>query len=238
MKNNYVIPVLALGIALAPAASAELLWQDFSLTYVGAEDYELMANESGQVITVDHASGHSWGDTYFFMDHYDFVGKTSKYFEFAPRLSLGKLSGRDLSFGPVKDVLISTNWESGNGFDNYMYGVGLSLDIPGFNYLDINFYAVENDSVEDDEMLTLVWGYPFTIGTADFLYDGFVDWSTEQGDHASEMNFTSQLKWNLGKHLGFKAPLYVGMEYAHWTNKFGVDGVDERNPGLLVRWHF
>lgn len=238
MKKKYVVSAMVLGMALSQSASAELLWQDFSLTYVGADDYELMSSKDGQVITVDHASGHSWGDTYFFLDHYDFEGKTSKYFEFAPRLSLGKVSGKELSFGPIKDVLIASNWESGDGFDNYMYGIGFSLDVPGFNYVDVNLYKVENDLVEDDEMMTLVWGYPFSIGSAEFLYDGFVDWSTKQDDHASEMNFTSQLKWNVGIHFGLKAPLYVGMEYAYWENKFGVEGADEHNPGLLVRWHF
>ncbi len=238
MKRMFAVSAVALGMTLSQTVSAALLWQDFSLTYVRGENYELMPSDDGYVITVEHASGHSWGDTYFFLDHYDFDGKTSKYFEFAPRLSLGKLGGNALSFGPIKDMLIASNWESGEGFDNYMYGIGISLDVPGFNYVDVNLYKVENDLWEDDEMMTLVWAYPFSIGSAEFLYDGFVDWSTAQDDHAAEMNFTSQLKWNVGKHFGLKAPLYIGMEYALWNNKFGVDGVDERNPGLLVRWHF
>jgi nucleoside-specific outer membrane channel protein Tsx len=44
-------------------------------------------------------------------------------------LSLGEISGQKLAFGPVKDVLISTTWESNNddfsSFDNFLYGVGL-----------------------------------------------------------------------------------------------------------------
>jgi nucleoside-specific outer membrane channel protein Tsx len=55
----------------------------------------------------------------------------STYFELSPRLSLGEISGQKLAFGPIKDVLISTTWESNNddfsSFDNFLYGVGLIL---------------------------------------------------------------------------------------------------------------
>lgn len=238
MQNTHAAAVLALGITLAPAASAELLWQDFSISYLNGSEYEV-GDSDRQVITVEHASGHSWGDNFFFIDrlHHD-NGYNENYMELSPRLSLGKISGQDLSLGPIKDVLFSTTWESGEDFDNFLYGVGFALDVPGFRYFNVNLYKVNNDTWDDDEQLTLTWGYPFSIGNAEFLYDGFLDWSTQSDDKESEMNFTSQLKWNAGKHLGFKSPLYVGVEYSHWNNKFGIDNADERNPALLVKWHF
>ena len=66
----------------------------------------------------------------------------------------------------------------------------------------------------------------------------FLDYSTASDTNAREMNFTSQIKWDLGPLIGATAPFYVGMEYAYWNNKFGIDGVNERNPCLLVKWHF
>jgi len=224
--------------AVSTGASAKQLWSDFSLSYVKGSQFEVVDPDQ-QTITVEHASGHNWGDTFFFVDRQESDdGDTSTYFEFSPRLSLGYVTGADLSLGLVKDVFLAGTWESGDGFDNYMAGVGVSLDLPGFQYANANIYQVNNDSTSDDVMLTLTWGIPFSISDAEFLYDGFIDWSTEEDDHASETNFTSQLKWNAGKLIGTASPVYVGIEYSHWTNKYGIEGADERNPSLLLKWHF
>lgn len=226
------------GALVSTTASADKLWSNFSLSYLKGSDYEL-GDPDRQVITVEHASGHTWGDTFFFMDRLKSDNEdTENYLEFSPRLSLGNLTDTDLSFGPVKDVLLAGTWESGTGFDNYLAGVGFSFDVPGFRYLNANLYYVNNEKKDNDKQLTLTWGVPFELGTAEFLYDGFIDVSSSEDSHASEMNFTSQLKWNAGKVIGTNSPVYVGVEYAYWNNKFGVDGVDERNPALLLKWHF
>ncbi|GGB81222.1 ion channel protein Tsx [Marinobacterium zhoushanense] len=226
------------GALLSTTVSAEQLWSDFSLSYLNGSEYEV-GDDDRQVVTVEHASGHSWGDNFFFLDRLKSSnGDTEHYFELSPRLSLGYLTNSELSFGPVKDLLLAGTWESGEGFDNYLAGVGVSLDVPGFRYFNVNLYHVNNELKDNDRQLTLTWGLPFELGSAEFLYDGFLDWSTEESDHAAEMNFTSQLKWNAGKLFGTKAPVYVGVEYAHWNNKFGINGVDERSPSLLLKWHF
>lgn len=223
---------------LSMSASAEMLWSSFSLTYLNGSDYEV-GDPDRQVVTVEHASGHSWGDNFFFLDRLESDnGDSENYMELSPRLSLSSLTGNDLSFGPVKDVLLAGTWESGEGFDNFLAGVGVSLDVPGFQYFNANLYRANNDKSSNDTQLTLTWGLPFALSDAEFLYDGFIDWTTSESDKASEMNFTSQLKWNAGKLIGTKAPVYVGVEYAYWNNKFSIDGVDERNPALLLKWHF
>ncbi|WP_299200115.1 DUF5020 family protein [uncultured Amphritea sp.] len=223
---------------ISPMASAEMLWSSFSLSYLNGSDYEV-GDPDRQVVTVEHASGHSWGDNFFFLDRLQSAnGSSENYMELSPRLSLSSLTGSELSFGPVKDVLLAGTWESGEGFDNFLAGVGVSLDVPGFQYFNANLYRANNDKSSNDTQLTLTWGLPFALSDAEFLYDGFIDWTTSESDKASEMNFTSQLKWNAGKLIGTKAPVYVGVEYAYWTNKFGIDGVDERNPALLLKWHF
>ncbi|MBR9883156.1 MAG: DUF5020 family protein [Oceanospirillales bacterium] len=238
MKIKTTVACVLTGAILSTSVSAEQLWSSFSLTYLNGSEYEV-GDDDRQVVTVEHASGHSWGDNFFFLDRLKSSnGYTENYMELSPRLSLGRVSGRDLSFGPVKDVLLAGTWESGEGFDNYLGGVGVSLDVPGFSYFNVNLYHVNNENVDDDQQMTLTWGLPFELGSAEFLYDGFLDWSTAESDHAAEMNFTSQLKWNAGKLFGAKSPVYVGVEYAHWNNKFGIKGVDERNPSLLLKWHF
>jgi len=62
--------------------------------------------------------------------------------------------------------------------------------------------------------------------------------NTAYGDTEAQMNFTSQLKFNLASMLNLDTKLYVGVEYAYWNNKFGIEGADERNVNLLVKYHF
>ncbi|MFB9135074.1 outer membrane protein OmpK [Vibrio olivae] len=241
MKSKQVTTTLLIGLctaATATTANAEMIWQDFSVSYLNGSDYEV-GDKDRQVITFEHASGHSWGDTFFFLDRLKWDdGTTENYSEFSPRASLSHLSGSSLSFGPVKDVLISTTWESGEGFDNFLYGVGFALDVPGFNYFNLNFYQADNDESDDDQQLTWTWGLPVEIGGAEFLWDGFLDWSSASDTNSAEMNWTSQVKWNAGKLLGLSSPLYLGIEYSFWNNKFGIKDADERNAALLVKWHF
>lgn len=240
MNKNVSVSSALGGLCLlaSASASAEMLWSDFSLTFMKGSDYEV-GDSDRTVFTAEHASAHTWGDNFFFIDRLNSDdGTTESYFELSPRLSLGYLTDSELKFGPVNDLLIATTWEAGEGFDNYLYGVGFNLDVPGFQYVGLNIYQVSNELKEDDKQLTLTWGLPFSLGAADFVYDGFVDWSSAESDHAAEMNFTSQLKWNAGKLFDTKAPVYVGIEYVYWTNKFGIKGVDEHNPNLMVKWHF
>lgn len=219
-------------------ASAEMQWSDFSLSYLSGSQYEV-GDKSRQFVTVEHASGHTWGDTFFFYDRSKSKnGTLESYAELSPRLSLGYVSGSDLSFGIISDVFIATTWEEGAFFNNYLLGVGVSLKVSGFNYLTANVYQANNSAWDNDQMLTVTWGYPFKLAGADFLYDGFLDWSNSTDSQASEMNFTSQLKYNIGGALGTKAPVYLGLEYAFWNNKFGISGVDERSASFLLKWHF
>ncbi len=57
--------------------------------------------------------------------------------------------------------------------------------------------------------------FRLNLGSEDFLVDAFLDWSTaEKGAQASELNWTSQYKWNVGKHISPKTKLYVGIEHS------------------------
>ncbi|WP_432452123.1 MULTISPECIES: DUF5020 family protein [unclassified Agarivorans] len=239
MKKQIALASIALsGLFSATQASAEMQWSTFSLSYLYGTEYEFTPNGKMQVMTVEHASGHSWGDNFFFIDRtMPKDGDASFYGELSPRLSFNKLTDSTFSLGPIKDVLFASTWEMGDGFNNYLYGVGVDITVPGFQYFNVNVYQVNNDISANDEQLTITWGAPFSIGSQDFLIDGFMDWSSASETNKSEMNLTPQIKWNAGKNLGFSSPLYVGIEYAYWNNKYGTD-VDERVASLLVKWHF
>ncbi|NNJ19101.1 hypothetical protein CSV86_030405 [Pseudomonas putida CSV86] len=109
--------VLATGQALAGDL---LLWQDNSLTYLNGIDFKVDPPKQ-QTVTFEHASGWSFGDLFFFVDGIKYNTEATNgagdghsfYGEFSPRLSFGKITGTDLSFGPIKDVLLSATYEFG-----------------------------------------------------------------------------------------------------------------------------
>lgn len=244
MKFTHIAALCALSTAATFTQANPIVWQDFSLTGLYGENYEV-GTEDRTTLTAEYAAKLKYSDVFFFVDQqWDGNDDDSTYFELAPRLSLGETTGQNLSFGPVKDVLIATTWEhnAGHGtnteFNNFLYGIGFALDIPYTQYANINFYKAENDDQEDDYQMTINYAVPFKIGSEEFLADAFLDWSTAEDDHSSELNWTSQYKWNVGKHISPKTKLYVGIEHSVWNNKFGIKGVDQNDVSALVKYHF
>lgn len=241
MKFTQILAACALTSA-AVVSQAKPIWQDFSVSALYGENYELGTDER-TTVTLEYAAKLKYGDFFFFNDHlWDDNHESSNYFEFSPRLSLGAVSGKKLEFGPIKDVLIATTWESNNqdglNFDNILYGIGFDLAVPKFQYVQLNFYRAENEKNDNDYQMTLVYGLPFKIGGEEFLADAFLDWTTSEDDHASELNWTSQYKWNLGKHISPDTKLYVGVEHSVWHNKFGVKGANQNDVSALIKYHF
>ncbi|RTE87673.1 MULTISPECIES: nucleoside-binding protein [Gammaproteobacteria] len=216
-------------------AHAETQWSSYSLTYLNGSDYEV-GDPDREVLTFEYAAGTSWGSLFTFFDRLESSnGFTETYGEFSPRV-------RMMSFdegGFLQAISASGTIEVGQGFTHYLYGIGSDWSVPGFSYFNVDLYRRNNDGGESNWQTTVVWGIPFAIGNSKWLYDGFMDWTSEVDDdnRAASMNLTSQLKWDIGHHFGMSTPLYVGVEYVYWTNKFGIDGVDERNANLLVKWH-
>ncbi|MEK5758151.1 outer membrane protein OmpK [Acinetobacter variabilis] len=244
MKFTQIAALCALASTAAFTQAA--VWQDFSLSALYGENYKApfaAGNEKidQSTITAEYAAGLKYGDIFAFADrtNNDFGNET--YFEVAPRLSLGAVTGQKLELGPIKDVLIATTWEGNSGasdFNNYLYGIGFALNIPYTSYANINFYKADNDLQKDDYQMTITYAVPFKIGGEEFLADAFLDWSTAEGpDHKSELNWTSQYKWNVGKHISPKTKLYLGIEHSIWNNKFGTD-VDQHDVSALVKYHF
>ena len=223
----------------ALSTQAAPIWQDFSVSGLYGENYEVV-DEKETTMTLEYTAKLKYADVFFFLDRMrGGDDSTSSYFELSPRFSLGEVSGQKLAFGPVKDVLLATTWEGGEGFNNFLYGVGVDLAIPYFKYAQVNLYRANNENIADDYQLTFVYGIPAKLGTEEFLVDGFLDWSTKEGNnHASEMNWTTQWKWNAGKHISPNTRLYLGIEHSIWNNKFSIPNADENNVSALVKYHF
>jgi nucleoside-specific outer membrane channel protein Tsx len=249
-KSCFALLLLA---ATAPAQAEDLIhWWDVSGTFLYGDDYDLAPSANQTTLTFETAGGWKYGDWFMFQDvtYYngDNFGVTSTtYGEISPRFSLGKMTGRDFKFGPVKDVLIALTYEEGEGpVQSFLYGVGLDLAIPGFTYFSLNTYkrdAISTGNISDGWQVTPAFRIDFPIGNANFVLDGFMDWvfSADNAGYDENIHFNPQLKFDLGKALfGDKRAnkLYVGIEYDYWKSKYGVDGIDQSTYSVIAKYHF
>lgn len=227
-----ILASLALA-ATVTSVNAKAVWSDYSVTYLNGSNYEV-GDSDRQVLTFEYASGTSWGDHFMFFDRLESDnGDLETYGEFTPRIRLKAMDGF------VKNIYFAPSIEMSEFATNYLIGVGTDLAIPSFNYFQLNAYLRNNEDGDNSFQTTLVWGLP--IGP--FYYDGFLDYATgydkDNGTEAeTQMNLTSQLKYDIAPHIGYDNKFFVGIEYVYWNNKFGIDGVDERNVNLLAKFHF
>jgi len=69
-------------------AQAKTVWSDFSVTYLKGNDYEV-GDTDREVITLEYASGTTWGDTFMFFDRLKSSnGDVETYGEFSPRIKI------------------------------------------------------------------------------------------------------------------------------------------------------
>jgi len=243
MRINFLIiglNVLIGGQTLA-ADSAWLLFNENSLTYQEGNNYRV-GDPQRNYWTFEHISVWTWGDVFFFRDWIREKDATenSYYMELSPRLSLGYLTDAKLSTGPIQDVFLTTTFEQGShDFNSQLFGLGLNWTIPGFTHFESNLYHRDTDHLAGNTwQITLAWSAPFSLGKFDFLFDGYLDTRGEEGFARRDFNFNPQLKLDWGKFLGWPGHLYSGIEYYYWNNKFGIEGVNERNISALIQMRF
>ncbi len=241
--SGLAILLLCVVVCSAPPLSAEVLWQDFRLTYLNGSHYRL-GDPNRQVLTIEHAAATSWGDSFFFLDHMKSAnGQHSNYAELQPRFSLGKNGWQLKPGGLIKDVLLASHIEMSSQRTNLLYGVGLDLAVPGMKFTQLNFYRRNNEQLADNWQATLAWGAPFQLSGQAFLYDGFIDWASGSIDQQTNFNWTSQFKWLASDMWQGKSQVWLGVEYVWWRHKFGVTDSPqlrshENNVNFLLKWHF
>lgn len=234
-----LVAIAALGAM--SSSQAKVLFSDTSISALYGTDYELVPQETLTTMTLEHASSHTWGGVFFFVDRHqgkeDAGGKEFKetYGELAPKL---KLATYDNSF--IKQVNLAGQYEFGSnskGFsqDNYLVGIGadLNVPIPGMKYASASIYHAFNENTDDDQQITLTYGWEKN----NFVVDGYVDYSFNNDDAKDQLHINPQLKYNLQEVLGIDNRLEVGMEYSYWKNKFGSDKT-QNAASALVKFHF
>ena len=223
-------------------------WSSANIQLLTGEGYELGPHQR-TIITIEHASGWGYGDTFFFTDLTSPWGNaTSQYTEFSPRLSLNKIMGTPASTGIVKEYFIASTLEMGNGSNAQLIGPGVSLNIPGFRFVNVNAYARKShrdwatEGSKQGWQVTTNWQLPFSAGNTQWVFEGFVDYAIGEnsGSHPKSNNLLAVPRLLLDISSLWENPgkLMVGLEHQSWRNKFGNSSVDEDVSQAMIKWLF
>ncbi|MCP4292215.1 MAG: DUF5020 family protein [bacterium] len=253
MKKFASILVLSvIVLTMTAGSSLAAIWSTTDVCFLyGSQNQKVVFNpDSGMLegedqdmttITIEHSSAWNYGDNFFFFDmNQPFDTNSGIYGEWHPRLSFGKISGNDLSFAFVKDVLLATELNISEGGRVYLYGAGFDLDIPHFQFLSLNFYIRNNPAIEEETTFQIspAWNIPFALGSAQFEFRGFLDYAGSAGSSEANLLTQPQLLLDLGSFNGKTGSFYAGVEYIYWSNKYGIKDIDENYVQLMGKWIF
>ena len=244
---------LVVGTAPTAAAQLDFQYQRGNLTnpFSGERYYT-------SILTIQHATGWKLGDSFFFMDIIDDGGNDGfndkdLYGEWYPTLSFGKMTGKEVKLGPIRDVALigGINFDADANFFKYLPGVRLSWKVPGFLFLntDITAFIDANSGAasggaprtSNSFMVDANWALPFKIGGQSFSIAGHAEYIGGTTDEFGNQNrwwilAQPQFTWDLGAALfGEANQLMVGTEYQFWRNKLGTAHHDNVLQ-LLVIW--
>jgi len=261
-----ILAIRALWLGGMVAASGSTFAADWSDTYIGyrygtkfAEPYE--SNDiSKSIFNLSHVSGYKYGTNFFnadmlISDSKDPASANSTdgahevYVVYRHTLDLGKVIGKDLSYGIIRGAGLTAGFDYNNkddaGYNSKKHmlvaGPTLMLDVPGF--LNVSLLAlwesnapcntftntcVSRYTYKTHPMLTAAWGIP--LGSTSLSFEGFANFIASKGKDEfgastkPETNIDMQLMLDVGAVTGGpKNTFKVGLEYQYWKNKFGND---------------
>jgi nucleoside-specific outer membrane channel protein Tsx len=240
----------------APSSQGFSTWDIQGLYGSGFREPGVDADVAKWTATLENSSGWKWGSSFFFIDYLrsdsSDQNATEFYGEWYPSASIGKLSGKDLSLGLLHDVSFTLGINAGSkstGASPFVYLPGLTFDlkIPGFQFFSLGMYAyidrgrfggLDNGCNAATYQITPSWSLPFAIGPARLRFDGFVDFIGSHGECASQILSQPTLKVDLGSFGGMPDRLFGGVEWVYWRNKFGISGLSQTTPQVVVMWVF
>ncbi|WP_064605574.1 nucleoside-specific channel-forming Tsx family protein [Photobacterium sp. J15] len=186
-----------------------------------------------------------WLDVYGYLDVFDLFNSSNSdrnkpegggpedfadnfFFKFAPRLSIDGMTGKDLSFGPVQELYISTVTNVGDQalFEHYI-GIGSDIQVPWFGKMGLNTYAryvrenfgAENEGEWDGYMVSTNWFKPwYTLDSGHFVtYQGYLDYKFGASKISDGINrTTTAVEWFNG--IYYHMPQWAfgyGLKYYH-----------------------
>ncbi len=174
--------------------------------------------------------------------------------------SLTKVTGKDMSFGPVKDVNFvgradfqTKNTRFAPRSRKNMGGLSFEFAVPkGFVESGIYAFSETNHngilgkdvSYDTTYQLDTSWMIPFNIGTpaqwrGSFVHTGAKGKDAFNVDTAAETRLFTSVMFEVGNKTG----LHMGLGYELWRNKYGNDanktiGAKQNTVQLIAEYHF
>ena len=220
----------------------------------------------------EHVNGYRYGSIYFYVQalkHGDEVTSSGQkqspmefFSEFQHSLSLGKVRGTPIGFGPVKDVGIGTGLAIGStsdsfGFQTRAYYAGPDFDFDlgkkGWSRLSVAAYMDNSHTNFGTPVLhrkltyriAQAWSYELgQIGQIPVKFEGFWKVIGSPGKSAFTGErlpltamFEPKLMFDVGSlFMEKKGTGYAGIEYEWWHNKFNDKTLQQKQPRLIFKW--
>jgi nucleoside-specific outer membrane channel protein Tsx len=218
-------------------------WHATNIQYLYGFNWNI-GKDIVDTVTLEHADAWRYGDNYFFMDVYHIAEQRRRldfiwYLEYHPRISLSKIFGLHLAFGPIKDVLLAHEFDFADRFFSHSTGIGFSLSVPRFSFANAKFMVRDNVRAHGVTWhMVFDWEVPFTVASVPLVYGGYIDVAGPEGSYVDTIYSDTQLLLDVGKWLGRESHLFVGVEFRYIHNQFYIDGADEYIPQPIVKWVF
>lgn len=278
-----LLPLAALASFSALSHAAD--WSDASIAYSYGKGYSspgVSSDIKKSIVSLSYVGGFKWGVNFFNVDllksddkapanaqfapnNYSRRGNQEVYATFNTSLSLTKLTGTPMKFGPIKDVDLqggfdfnSQNDQFGAGLIKLITGPKVEFDVPGLLTLGVLYYkewnnnafAGTNDNFKGTARLSTVWEFPFNAG----LPAVFSGWGTVTGSKGKQEGgagpktvpetwFQANLLWDVSPSIVKPKTFYAGVSYEFINNKFGnspasLSNTKERAPSVKLVAHF
>jgi len=214
------------------------------LLYLWGNSFDKLAgsdsvlNNDMSTITLEHISNWNYGSNFFFIDmsSADFGSSKSYkvYSEWAPALSLSKISKANLELWIIKDILISGEINQGDDFKAKNIGLRLALSLPKFNFFDFNLFIRKDNYNKQTYQTTLAWNSTFRVGRVPLIFEGFLDY---YGVNFGTEVISQPRVLIDGNFFGLK-DLHVGVELYYYKSSKAPwrDAIEESVPQITAKW--
>jgi len=265
---------LAVAALACPAQAAD--WSDTSMGFrTGSKFAEPFGSNDIEknILNLTHVSGYKYGSNFFnvdllLSDKKDPAGAGSTngaaevYIVYRNTLEFGKLTGKPMKMGPIRDIGATlgfdANAKTDAGYNSkkrmLVAGGTVMMDVPGF--LNISLLALWESNApyntfskvstprytyDTHPMLTAAWAIPLPGGLP-LTFEGFANFIASKGKNefgaetAAETNIDMQIMYDLSGLVGAgKSTFKLGLEYQYWKNKFGNNASGPAGSGAFAK---
>jgi hypothetical protein len=205
-------------------------------------------NEHLKTYQFEYFAGFKYGDVYVDAEVFSgnnvggaaagsFGGNTStqNLLVFNPGLSLGKVTGTPLEFGPISDVSLIARYERASyaDFRSYNHGISLNFKVPGFSYFESGL-LYRNTNFYHGKLLwrSVLISDPLPIAGQRLRFN-LLSLINGTGVNGTETFLRPELLWEIDSKGTFQA----GLRYEMHRYKINSENYSRNTPTIMVKWN-